>query len=106
MDSPLGGLKRGWAEIRSVYERRFAGAKNQSEFYDYTLQRFGEVFIAIGREREKLVTADAPHLDVAIRTMRVFRWVDGRWRQIHHHGSIEEPDVLARYQQAVLKRAA
>ncbi len=52
MDNPLGGIKRGWSDIRSVYERLFASAKRfRFEFYDYTLQRNGEVFIAIGRER-------------------------------------------------------
>jgi ketosteroid isomerase-like protein len=107
MDNPLGGIKRGWAEIRSVYERLFGGGNRyQFEFYDYTLQRYNEVFVAIGRERGQLVTADGRRLDLAIRTTRIFRWAGGRWRQIHHHGSIDNPEMLARYQQAVLPRAA
>ena len=36
-----------------------------------------------------------------IRISRIFRRVDGRWRQIHHHGSIDDADLLARYQAAV-----
>lgn len=107
MDNPLGGIKRGWEEIRSVYERLFEGDwRYRFEFYDYTLQRYGEVFIAIGRERGQLMKTDDSKLDLLIRTTRVFRFVAGRWRQIHHHGSIDEPGMLARYQDAVLKRAA
>ena len=107
MDNPLGGIKRGWSEIRSVYERLFASPGQYSfEFHDYTLQRYGEIFIAIGRERGRLDLQDGAPLELAIRTTRVFRSIDGVWRQIHHHGSIEDPEMLARYQQAVLRRAA
>lgn len=107
MDNPLGGIRRGWAEIRSVYQRLFDSPNRYSfEFYDYTLQRYGEIFIAIGRERGQLVMEDAAQLKLAIRTTRIFRWTNGRWRQLHHHGSIDDADMLARYQQAVLKRAA
>ena len=52
MDNPLGGIKRGWAEIRPVYERLFRhDGAYQFEFYDYTLHRSGEIFYAVGRER-------------------------------------------------------
>ena len=54
----------------------------------------------------QLVISDGLVLELAIRTTRIFRWTNERWRQIHHHGSIDNPDVLAHYQQAVLKRAA
>jgi hypothetical protein len=67
------------------------------EFYDYTLNNFGDGFIAIGRERGALDT-DSLHLDLAIRTSRLFVQCDGRWRQLHHHGSIDESGLLARYQ--------
>lgn len=63
MNNPLGAIERAWAEIRSVYERLFDGASRyQFEFYNSTLQRYGEVFIAIGRERGQFVTEDAPLL--------------------------------------------
>ena len=101
MDNPLGGIKRGWPEIRAVYQRIFSSeARVQVEFYDYTLQSYGDVFIAVGRERGKLFR-DGSTLELAIRTSRIFRWTDRRWRQVHHHGSIDDPQLLARYQQAV-----
>lgn len=106
MDNPLGGIKRGWQEIRSVYARLFATpGEYRFEFYDYTVHTMGEVFLAVGRERGKLQNTGQV-LELAIRTTRIFRWTGTRWRQIHHHGSIDNPDMLARYQDAVLRRAA
>jgi ketosteroid isomerase-like protein len=101
MDNPLGGIKRGWAEIRSVYERIFAGAARvQVAFYDYTLHVIGDVFYAVGRERGTFERG-GKKLDLAIRTTRIFRRSGGRWRQVHHHGSIDDPSLLGAYQEAV-----
>jgi ketosteroid isomerase-like protein len=106
MANPLGGLYRGWPAVREVYARIFTGgATVYVEFYDYTLQEVGDIFYAVGRERGRL-DRDGQRLELAIRTSRVFRKQDGRWRQIHHHGSIEDPALLERYQQAVRDRAA
>jgi len=84
-----------------VYERIFRGpARLRVEFYDYTLHESDQVFYAVGRERGRF--ENGPHcLDLAIRTTRIFRRVGGGWRQVHHHGSIEDPALLAAYQQAV-----
>jgi len=104
MDNPLGGIARGWSEIRQVYQRLFATRATYSfEFWDYTLHRNGEVFWVVGRERGRL-DSDGTTLALGIRTSRLFHRVDGRWRQIHHHGSIDDPDMLARYQAAVVRR--
>jgi len=54
----------------------------------------------VGRERGRFEAAGGT-LDLAIRTTRIFRWVDGRWRQVHHHGSMDDPALLERYQRAV-----
>lgn len=101
MDNPLGGIKRGWPEIRAVYERIFnSSAKVQVEFYDYTIQHHGAVFLAIGRERGRFEQAGRV-LDLAIRTTRIFRSSGKRWRQVHHHGSFDDPSLLEAYQRAV-----
>ncbi|NTV12922.1 MAG: nuclear transport factor 2 family protein [Desulfobulbaceae bacterium] len=101
MDNPLGGIKRGWPEIAAVYQRIFTGpAQVYVEFYDYTLHQHGEMFYAVGRERGSFVK-DGLNLALAIRTSRIFRRIAGDWQQVHHHGSIEDPALLARYQQAV-----
>jgi ketosteroid isomerase-like protein len=104
MDNPLGGIKRGWNEIRTVYERLFASAGTfRFEFYDYSLHEAGDVFYVVGRERGEL-DVNGRRMPLAIRTTRIFRRdADGRWRQVHHHGSIDDPRVLAAYQEAVLQ---
>jgi len=101
MDNPLGGIRRGWTEIRTVYERIFgAQARVQVEFHDYTLHPIGDVFLAVGREGGRLERPGVV-LDLAIRTSRVFRRAGNAWRQFHHHGSIESAELLAAYQDAV-----
>jgi ketosteroid isomerase-like protein len=94
MANPLGGVKPGWSEIRSVYQRIFNGwAKGGVEFFDYTVHIIGDGFYAVGRERGRS-EGDGTTLDLAMRTTRVFRRVEGlRWRQIHHHGSFEDPEL-------------
>ena len=101
MDNPLGGIKRGWPEIKAVYDRIFNGpATVYVEFFDYTLHVHGDIFYAVGRERGRFVKDDQA-LELAIRTSRIFRKTDQGWRQVPHHGSIEDPVLLERYQKAV-----
>jgi ketosteroid isomerase-like protein len=101
MDNPLGGIRRGWLDIRQTYEALFNTPWTYAfEFWDYTLHRSTDVFWVVGRERGRITKADET-LDLAIRTTRLFRWDGGRWRQIHHHGSIDDPQMLASYLAAV-----
>ncbi len=104
MDNPLGGIMRGWPNIRAVYERLFAvNGDYRFEFWDYTLHRTNEVFLVVGRERGRLET-ERGVLDFAIRTTRLFAREGSGWRQLHHHGSIDEPEMLSKYQKLVLGR--
>ncbi len=101
MASPFGGIRRGWPDIREGYERIFNGAATLSVvFQDYTIHHLGEMFYAVGREQGELKGHNLS-LDLKFRTSRVFRLSGGRWRQIHHHGSIDNPEVLLRYQAAI-----
>lgn len=101
MDNPLGGIKRGWDEIKAVYERLFSSQSRYCfEFYEYSVHEAGELFYVAGRERGEFATGDTV-LNMAIRTSRIFRLTNSGWRQTHHHGSIDDPDLLARYQKAV-----
>ena len=105
MDNPLGGIARGWPAIRALYERLFASdGRLWVEFHDYTIHGSDSLFYAVGRERGRFERSPAG-LDLAIRTTRIFRRggrrVGGRWRQVHHHGSIEDPALLGAYRQAV-----
>ncbi len=101
MNNPVGGIKRGWKEIKPVYELIFANSSHYwFEFYDYSYHEAGEFFYVVGRERGEY-KAKTGILKLGIRTSRIFRFMNGEWRQIHHHGSIEDPDLLAKYQEAV-----
>lgn len=105
MDNPLGGVRRGWNEISGVYEKLFTSrAQFRFEFHDYTIHQASDLFYAVGRERGEL-NIDGRRMTLAIRTSRIYRRVDDVWRQVHHHGSIDDPDMLRDYQNAVLRNS-
>ena len=101
IDNPLGGIRRGAEVPHKMYEVVFKSpADVHVEFWDYTIHRVGDVFWAVGRERGTYHDGDTVK-DLNIRTTRIFRLYDGRWRQVHHHGSIEDAKLLEDYQSAV-----
>jgi ketosteroid isomerase-like protein len=101
IDNPLGGIRRGADEPHKMYEGVFKSPANvHVVFWDYTIHRTGDVFWAVGRERGTYVDGGVEK-DLSIRTTRVFQLINGRWRQMHHHGSIEDAKLLAEYQNAV-----
>jgi ketosteroid isomerase-like protein len=103
MDNPLGGIMLGWENVRALYQRIFEGkAKVYVEFYDYSLHETDQMFYAVGRERGFFETG-GQKLELAIHTSRIFKKVAGTWRQVHHHGSIEDPLLLKSYQEFVTK---
>jgi ketosteroid isomerase-like protein len=102
--TPYGGMIRGWPAIRRSYERFFnSPARVQVEFYDYSLETFGDLFYAVGWERVHYA-GQGKKLEFRVRVTRIFRREDDRWREIHHHESFEDPQQLAAYQ-AALKEA-
>lgn len=101
MDNPIGGIRRGWPAIREGYSRLFGGPAAVSvTFHDFTCQGGSDWQLFVGREKGICRTPQVT-LDLRIRTTRWFVKSDGRWRQLHHHGSIEEPALLADYQRAI-----
>jgi len=104
MSNPLGGIKRGWGEIKGVYKKIFAGtAKVYVEFYDYSVHTADSMFIAVGRERGTL-EINNKIIELAIRTSRAYCLHDNQWKQIHHHGSMDNPELLATYQTTLLHK--
>ena len=52
MDNPIGGIRRGWEEIRLGYQKLFSGpAQVHVEFYDYCVHEDGSAAVFVGRER-------------------------------------------------------
>lgn len=102
MDNPIGGIRRGWPAIREGYDKLFNGpAHVYVEFHDYTLHGDDRFVLAVGRERGYFENAST-RVDLHIRTSRLFVNANGTWRQMHHHGSIEDGALLERYQALVL----
>lgn len=101
MDNPIGGIRRSWDDIRQGYEKIMNGnAKVYVEFYDYTQHQSGSIFYVEGRERGQFSIGDNM-LDLKIRTSRIYKLTCGQWKQVHHHGSIEEPALLEKYKTAI-----
>lgn len=102
LNNPLGGIVRGIEAISEVYARVFTGtARVWVEFGDILRYDSPDVVMFAGRERGEFAVAGAS-VPLTIRTTRVFGYRDGTgWRQLHHHGSIDDPDLLRDYQRAV-----
>ena len=102
MDNPLGGIVRGWSAIAAVYSRLFkADASYHFEFYDYSMHQLADSFLVVGRERG-WIEKGGQRLDLAFRTSRFFRLESTNWKQLHHHGSADDPNMLHAYQELVL----
>jgi hypothetical protein len=103
MDNPIGGIRRGWPAIREGYAKLFSGpATVRAAFHDFSAQGNNDYHLFVGREKG-LCETPAVRLELRIRTSRWFVKVRGAWRQLHHHGSIDEPAMLAEYQRAIFE---
>jgi len=102
MSNPLGGVKRGWDEIKEVYKKIFNGsAKVYVEFYDYSIYTTDDMFVAVGREKGT-IEINNEIIELSIRTSRVYCCYESQWKQVHHHGSMDNPQLLAKYQTTLL----
>lgn len=103
LNNPLGGILRGGVQITALYDRVFNGsARVWVEFHDIVEYASPEAVVFAGRERGEY-SGDGRIVPLEIRTSRVFRYssIASGWRQVHHHGSIDDLDLLRRYRDAV-----
>lgn len=102
LKNPLGGILDGIDPIATLYDGIFNGpAEVWVEFWDIVAYDLGDsAAVFSGRERGEFTKGEVT-VDLDIRTSRVFHRVDGRWGQIHHHGSITDTDQLTAYRSAV-----
>lgn len=104
MNNPIGGIRRGWEEIKTGYDKIFnSEARVFVEFYDYSIHKTDTMFFATGKEKGFFRTGETG-FDLAIRTTRIFIRSNVTWKQIHHHGSIDDSQLLKTYQEAVLQK--
>lgn len=101
LNNPLGGIIEGIEPITALYNGIFNGpADVWVEFYDIVAYDFGDSVVFAGRERGEFAKGGAT-IPLDIRTSRVLHRADGRWGQVHHHGSITDTAQLNSYRNAV-----
>jgi ketosteroid isomerase-like protein len=101
LNNPLGGILEGIDPIVALYDGIFNGpADVWVELYDIVAYPLGDAVVFAGRERGEFTKRDTT-VPLDIRTSRVLHRRDGRWGQVHHHGSITDTDLLTTYRQAV-----
>ncbi|MBP2356519.1 limonene-1,2-epoxide hydrolase [Kribbella aluminosa] len=97
LNNPVGGILRGRDAVRELYAKVFAGTLDvQVTFGDAATYWLGDSVVFAGRETGTYL-GDRP---LRIRTTRIFTY-GGAWQQVHHHGSIDDPELLTAYQLAV-----
>lgn len=105
LNNPLGGMLRGIVPIVEMYDNIFNGqASVWVELSDIVMYQTEDTVVFAGRENGKF-TINGQTIDLQIRTTRffVFSEDENQWFQIHHHGSIDNAELLAKYQNAVRK---
>lgn len=104
LNNPVGGILRGGAEAVALYEQIFdSGMRLEVTFGDAVTYQQPTTAVFAGREIGTYSAAGGPSTPLQIRTSRILGYDedDGRWVQLHHHGSIDDPDALSAYQNAV-----
>ena len=102
LKNPLGGILDGIDAITALYDGIYNGpADVWVEFSDIVAYLLGDDAVVFsGREKGEF-TKGGVSLPLDIRTTRVFHRFDGRWGQVHHHGSITDSAALDTYRAAV-----
>jgi ketosteroid isomerase-like protein len=105
VDSSAGPTARGWNAIRQMYERVFqAPATSRTALCDFAIHEHGDIFYATGRDRGDLRT-DSTSIPLEMRVTRIFRKLDGKWRQVYYHGSFEDPQQFTEVRKTVTAKA-
>lgn len=103
LNNPVGGIMRGARSIGDLYARLFEGpVRVQAELYDIVAYSTPNMVVFAGRERGSY-ERDGKMYPLDFRTSRIFLYApdQGGWRQVHHHGSIDDPDRLTHYRQTI-----
>jgi hypothetical protein len=103
LNNPLGGILRGYEKIAALYSRVLSGAASVWVELDNIVEFETENMIIFAGQEQGEFTLNNQTLALTIRTSRIVQWfgADVGWRQVHHHGSIDDPQLLEAYQQAV-----
>jgi hypothetical protein len=103
LNNPLGGILRGYEPIANLYQVIFTGSASVWVALDDIVEyQSNDMVIFAGRETGEFTKGENT-VPLSIRTSRIVQWLgsDIGWKQVHHHGSIDDPRLLTEYQQAV-----
>jgi hypothetical protein len=107
LNNPLGGILRGGDAVCALYEKIFTGpVRLEVTFADIVEYAGQDHAVFAGRETGKYTDPAGAASPLVIRTSRYFRYHEGCWHQYHHHGSIDDPEMLAAYQRAIRDASA
>ncbi len=99
-----GKVRRGWNEIRAYYDAIFKSSfRMRLSLPEYTLHQHPEVTFAVGVEHAVLTKEGGEVLEFSIRSTRILKRIGGRWKQVHYHGSIDDPEALKALQELLPK---
>jgi len=104
MANPIGGIRRGWKEIEEGYRKIFgSNHRVYVELYDFQFISTNQMFVINGRERGTLQSGNK-ELELKIRTSRIYQLEGATWKQVVHHGSMDDPEHLKEYQKIILNK--
>jgi hypothetical protein len=100
---PLGRPDERALESLAKQEERLPDQRVEVSFGDIVAYQTAGMAVFAGRETGQFTGPGGRNLPLRIRTTRVFAYdqAAGCWGQVHHHGSIDDPDALRDYQDAV-----
>jgi hypothetical protein len=103
LNNPLGGILRGIEPITNLYNGVLMGSSRVwVELSDIVEFQTKDMVVFAGRELGEFTKGEIT-IPLIIRTSRIIQWFGSEvgWKQTHHHGSIDDPALLAKYQQAI-----
>lgn len=103
LNNPLGGILRGLESIANLYNGIFTGpSKVWVGLTDIVEFQTQDMVVFAGREVGEFTKGEIT-IPLNIRTSRIIQWFGSEvgWKQTHHHGSIDNPMLLAEYQQTI-----
>lgn len=107
LNNPIGDILRSGNAVTGLYRTIFAGSLGvQVTFTDATTYSWHDAAAFAGREIGSYRNPSGKAIPLQIRTTRIFGYdtTQRQWLQVHHHGSIDDPDALRAYRRAASPR--
>jgi len=103
VNNPLGGITRGATAIHDLYSRIMKGRVRVRVMFTDAIAFITPTAVVFAGREEGTYVVNGRETPLHIRTTRafVFSAEHKGWRQVHHHGSIDDAAELLAYQQAI-----